>query len=56
MWGLISKRKKNIVVKLVIFNGHIWDKRKLIAYLRLVDPDCQFWSVMIRILLLPEGN
>jgi hypothetical protein len=30
--------------------------RQLSAYLRYVDPDCQFLSIMILVLLLLEGN
>ena len=34
-------------------NGHI---RRLTAYLRSFDLDCQIWSVLIRVLLLMEDN
>jgi len=40
----------------LVFNGHLCDKGKMFAYLGLADPDCQFQSIMIHILLLPEGN
>lgn len=31
-------------------------RRQVTVYLRLVNPDCQLRSIMIRVLLLPKGN
>jgi len=49
-------------VKLV-FNGHHWDIGKMTTYegnvithLRSEDPNCQFWSILINVLLLSKGN
>ena len=40
----------------LVFNCHLCDKGKMIAYLGSADPDCQFQSIMIHIILLPEDN
>ena len=47
-----------------VYQQHLWDKGKIIdnmvrqvtAYLKLINRDYQFWSVMIRVLLLLQGN
>jgi hypothetical protein len=47
-----------------VYQRYLWDKGKIIdnmvrqvtAYLKLINPDYKFWSVMIRVLLLLQGN